>query len=270
MTKKLCFTALILLLAVAVFAQTEADFEVGLTEDGNGVVIAKYTGKTAVVRIPATIQGMPVKEIGGSLAYPSYAPGAFSGNGTITSVVIPEGVTIIGDAAFSSCNKLTSVTIPEGVVKIGEIAFRFSPLTAVTLPQSLKVIGNAAFSKTNISAITIPAGVTVEGDQEGGVFEDCKNLKTVTISEGVTTIAKNMFRGCPVLTSIALPASIERIKEYAFAWCSTLTSVTVPASVTAIDIDGSALGGSAFQGCPKLNLATQALLKKLGYQGSFN
>ena len=38
-------------------------------------------------------------------------------------VVIPDGVTGIGDHAFSQCKSLTSVTIPDGVTSIGDCAF---------------------------------------------------------------------------------------------------------------------------------------------------
>ena len=41
----------------------------------------------------------------------------------ITRVVIPEGVTSIGDRAFCGCSSLTSVVIPEGVTSIGDGAF---------------------------------------------------------------------------------------------------------------------------------------------------
>ena len=51
-------------LVIPIWAQTEANFNVTLTEDGQGVVITGYTGTVLAVRIPATIQGMPVREIG--------------------------------------------------------------------------------------------------------------------------------------------------------------------------------------------------------------
>ena len=75
-----------------IFAQTEADFNVTLTDDNTGVVITKYTGKAANVRIPATIQGMPVKEIGKQ---------AFSSS-EITNIVIPEGVVKIQNGSFAT------------------------------------------------------------------------------------------------------------------------------------------------------------------------
>ena len=48
---------------------------------------------------------------------------AYAGPGFLTSVVIPEGVTVIGDWAFEGCNALASVVIPKSVTKIGYEAF---------------------------------------------------------------------------------------------------------------------------------------------------
>jgi len=97
-----------------------------------------------------------------------------------------------------------------------------------------------------------------------GAFYGCKNLKTVIIPDGVNLIHNSMFGGCTSLTTVTLPASVRELGMWAFAGCSELTSVSIPDTVTSISIDNS-----AFEGCPKLNLATQALLKKLGYKGKF-
>ena len=44
------------------------------------------------------------------------------------NVVVPDGVTSIGDLAFAKCSSLTSITIPESVTSIGEEAFLGSPI----------------------------------------------------------------------------------------------------------------------------------------------
>ena len=61
-------------------------------------VITGYKGSDTDIRIPETINGVKVAAIGNS---------AFSGCESLTSVVIPEGVTSIGYAAFCECSSLT-------------------------------------------------------------------------------------------------------------------------------------------------------------------
>jgi hypothetical protein len=68
-----------------------SDFTYGPTEDLKAIIIEKYNGKAQHVLIPATIEGLPVLEIG---------EGAFYKNETLRSVVIPEGVRVIKGGFF--------------------------------------------------------------------------------------------------------------------------------------------------------------------------
>jgi len=242
MKKKVILTVLTtLVLGRMAFAQTERDFKVTVTEDGEGAIITGYTGTATAVRIPATIQGMPVREIGSK---------AFFNKLNLTSVVIPAGVTKIGEFAFSldeanfGKSKLTSVTIPEGVTEIGNVAFFAIPLAAVTLPKSLTTIGYEAFASTSISSVTLPGTLTryiIRDDGVCMVFWQCMKLKTVVISEGVTEIPAKMFFNCHELTTVTIPDSVTTLRfgEYPFYLCS------------------------------KLSLASQAALRKRGYTGNF-
>ena len=63
-----------------------------------------------------------------------------------TEVVIPDGVTSIGDSVFSGCSSLTSVTIPDTVTSIGDSAFyNCTSLQQLSIPDSVTSYGVNCF-----------------------------------------------------------------------------------------------------------------------------
>ena len=72
------------------------------------------------------------------------------------SFTVSCGVRNIGPFAFFGCKYLKSVIIPEGVETIGEAAFEFVELNEIILPKSLNEIGERAFEKKVI--IKAPKG----------------------------------------------------------------------------------------------------------------
>ena len=61
-------------------------------------------------------------------------------------VIIPDGVTSIGDWAFANCDSIKSITIPDGVISIGCDAFyECDSLKSITIPNSVQplVIGRS-------------------------------------------------------------------------------------------------------------------------------
>ena len=148
---------------------------------------------------------------------------AFSGCKSLTSLVIPSGVTSIGQYAFSGCKGLTSLVIPSGVTSIGQYAFS---------------------GCKGLTSLVIPSGVT---SIDRYVFSDCSGLTNLVIPSGVTSIEEAAFSGCSGLTSLTIPSSVTSIGPSAFSGCSGLTSIYVyPEKLPK-------LGTDIFSGCDAKN-----------------
>ena len=141
-------------------------------------------------------------------------------------VVIPGGVTSIGQAVFKWSKKLKSVTIPDSVTSIGVSAFiNCRDLTNVMIPGSVTSIGDSAFYHcSSLTSVTIPDGVTSIGDF---AFSECESLANVTIGNGVKSIGQAVFKLCKKLKSVTIPDGVTHIGDSAFSWCSRLTGLSV-------------------------------------------
>ena len=160
---------------------------------------------------------------------------------SLTSITIPNGVTSIGTSAFALCSSLTSITIPNGVTSIGTSAFvSCSSLTSITIPNGVTSIGTSAFQNcTQLNTVVLNGGGVIGGTNyyDSGVFTGCRNLTSVTIGNGVTTLGNKCFADCSNanFNSIVIPNSVTTIGRYAFQNCSYLSSVTIGNGVTIID-----------------------------------
>lgn len=170
-------------------------------------------------------------------------------NWATKDVVIPNGVTSIGDRAFNWCSNLTSVTIPNSVTRIDDGAFYdCTSLKSVTIPNSVTSIGIEAFYYCReLKSVTIPDGVT---SIEPRVFYGCESLTSISIPDSVTNIGAGAFSSCESLIGIDIPDSVERIGRGAFSLCFSLTRITIPDSVTSID-------DNAFYDCTSLTVYTK-------------
>lgn len=79
------------------------------------------------------------------------------------NIVIPEGVTSIGDNAFYYFSKIKTVVIPESVSEIGEKAFLLClSLETIKIPDSVTSIGDKAFGSCSVLTIECSAGSYAE------------------------------------------------------------------------------------------------------------
>jgi len=164
MRKKLLFT-LALLLTAATGAWADGSCGSGLT----------WTLSSGTLTISKTSDGT-----GAMTEYDWEARPWYSQKDEITSVVICDGVTDIGQYTFHAHSNLASLTIGNSLETIGVWAFKSCSMTSVTFPASVKSIGNSAFS-------------------------DCNNLTSVTLNSN-PQIQPNAF---PVKTTVTmnLPAN---------------------------------------------------------------
>ena len=217
-----------------------------------------YSGTETNIRIASTYQGVPVKSIYNE---------AFK-NSNITSAVIPNSVTSIGDYAFAYCNSLTSVTIGNSVTSIGSFAFYYcSKLTSVTIGDSVTSIGDSAFYNCNSALYTTENNlkyVKANGNNYCVLIEATnKNFSTYSINSNTKHIAYGAFNGCKRLSTITIPNSVTSIGSGAFDGCSSLTSIEIPNSVTSI-------GDYAFYNCTSLTIYCEATYKPSGWDRYWN
>ena len=146
-------------------------------------------------------------------------------------IVVPEGVTEIGENAFKDANKsLESVVLPSTLVKIGEYAFTYCEhLKAVKIPESVKEIGEKAFENCkSLEECNIPEGITEIKDR---TF-DSTALKHITLPNSIKKIGVCAFSSAP-LEELVLPEGIEEIGQGAFSH-TKIKEVAFPKSLKKI------------------------------------
>ena len=192
-----------------------------------GVVLIAYRGPGGDVVVP---DGVTV--IGDS---------AFGGHEEITSITLPDSVTKIESNAFGDCSGLQSISLSNNLKEIGYTAFcGCNSLTHIDLPESLEMLGNEAFAAcVSLSDIIIPEKIKTI---PYGCFSGCVSLTDVTLSENVEIISDYAFSSCNKLITIDLPSRLKEIGNYAFSNCSNFTSVSFPKRLATI-------GTMAFSGC---------------------
>ena len=146
--------------------------------------------------------------------------------------------------AFYARNNLVNVIIPEGVTNIGNSAFKYCKnLTSVIIPSTVKGIEYGAFfSCSRLKNVIIFEGTANIGDY---AFYGCQSLKSIDIPSTVLKIGRGAFYSCKNLREVLIPYPVKEIGEDAFGDCWNLTNITIPSSVVSI-------GDDAFSECNKL------------------
>ena len=166
-TQRLILIIILMVSAISLVAEGTSGLRFHFFDNyQNAWDVSRGTATDTEIVIPSTFRDLPVTRIEAS---------GFVHFTDLTSIVLPNTITQIGNRAFRGCTNLKSINIPYGVTSIGIAAFdRCTSLTSLVLPGSLRTIANVAFSGcTNLVRIVIPESVVRIG---GRAFLNCPNL----------------------------------------------------------------------------------------------
>ena len=196
-----------------------------------------------------------------------------SGENKIHKLIIPNGVTEVGDGFLGEAKSGAEIFVPASVRKLGYITgnndndmtvYLFAAnidisdveedvKTLYVLPQyygwyakALKKCDSEArlremptdrldsYGHQVAASSAIPKQVDKPISKEYVETEEDKYATSIDIPEGVTIIPEYCFSRRSSLESITLPSTIKQIGKYAFWSCSALTSIDIPEGVTII------------------------------------
>ena len=190
-------------------------------------------------------------------------------------LIIPEGVTEIGDAAFKGCEKITYVKFPstlansptwgsfasipnltaefaEGTTIIGDWLKDAQGLKKVILPASLEIIGEDAFS-----------GCTALTQVKGNSQETAAGQARMPLS--LLEICANAFKGCQGLTEFYCNGLLNNIEKNAFQNCDNLNKIVINGS-TAVEDEAFENPNTVFYSVNDSKAKVYAAKFSLGFQ----
>ena len=211
-------------------------------------------------------------------------------NTALEQILIPDGVTFVGDGAFAGCNNLQEIAVAENnpvykavdgilfsqdgtvlhaypagkvvaeyavaeqVRTIRPYAFYGAPVETILLPEGMTELGAYALYGSGISQVELPESLKSILEY---ALAKCINLRSIRIPEGVVQIGRFAFQGDWALQTVSFheASQLPRISYGAFANCG-ISSITVPANV-------STIAQGAFMGCGNLTQITFADNSKL-------
>ena len=263
---KLLSFVLSLIMAVSCFSS----FGIPAFADTEGGFIYRVEGTEAVLTgIENSLSGNIVvpEKLGGYDVV--MVDGAFKFKTNITSVTLPDTVTVITNESFSNCS-LRHITFSNNLSRIGQEAFfACAYLQEAVLPNSLMQLGQYAFSGcAALQSVVISSGL---GYIEKEVFNGCSELAAIDIPDNINYLGKDSFsdtlyyntesnwedgvlyigkhlvaaRSAEILGRYVVKEGTKSISDSAFFRCSNLTEVVFPLSLKRIDL-------SAFYFCENL------------------
>ena len=176
---------------------------------------------------------------------------AFTNNGkNLKSIVLPEGLKIIGSSAFSSLYSLSQINIPSSVISIGNNAFVSTDLYkdqsnwengGFYIDNWLLAVDNVKMTEFTVKEGTV--GVS-DGKSDTSLFPTkATSISSLTLPSTLKYIGNRSFARLKI-TNLELPETLETMKEGAFMTCAFLESVNLEDCINL-----KSIGNQAFSNC---------------------
>lgn len=134
------FLALCLVLSLLPVSALAADGFIEYPVEGGSIYFDTTTGMVMGADRSVTAANIPA-QIGG-VAVTGIYKYAFRGWKNLTTVTLPETITVIGETAFMDCSALHSINLPDGLTKVSDNMFyNCTSLREIVLPDSITMIG---------------------------------------------------------------------------------------------------------------------------------
>ncbi len=188
--------------------------------------------------------GEGIKEIGRSAFYSC----------PFESIILPESLEVIGEAAFEYCQNISEIVIPEAVRIIGEYAFAHCiNLSEVNCPAGLESIG-ASFRYTKAEkSFPVENSIIYFGSAAYGTSGELPS--SVTIRPGTTVLAEGLLVGRN-LEYVGLPQSLKHIGRRALE-DNNFSTINLPEGLISI-------GDGAFENVPLTHITLPSSLRRIG------
>ena len=197
-------------------------------------VLTGYTGNERKVKIPASYNGKPIRELG-TRAFASTA---------VEEVVLPNCLETIGIGCFENCYQLERIKTPESLRTVGYMAFAGSHLSAFECDTEELVLETKAFSDTYSLKKVLLSNVKRLALEQACFMRSNIEVFSAPLAN-IDSIEGHTFAYCSNLKAIDL--RFHSVQEFAFYCCRNLEVLQMPETSSFVD-------RTAFDGCQKLNI----------------
>ena len=197
-----------------------------------------------IITVPATYEGIPVKEIGEK---------AFYGYPALKKLTLPEGLTRIGARAFEGCQRLYHMNFPSTLSEVDATAFSGIKLRSATTG----VDGIRYLPKDTVISLTVSGSGNISSDALNGF----NALRVFTALDGGLTADEGALSELNIVIANVHTSFIDSLPKDTVGFLNVKAGTEIAENVgtdftSLLQLslhDGiTAVGDNAFSGCKKL------------------